>query len=102
MARWGAAVAVACLAFVGCSDGKRYDAESTWRCLAKKGLSVRLETGPDMAEGVKANVSFQHFARGPRDRVSSGGFSFLEKGADARTVRQSFVDNQMRSTGPPR
>ena len=101
MVRWAAAVAAGCLVLAGCSDSSRYSAESTWRCLAKKGLFVRLETGPDMSQGVESSVSFQRLARGPRDKVFSGGFSFLRKGADALEVRQSFVDDRKQIRGGP-
>jgi len=99
----GVTAALACLTLAGCSNSSRYSAGSTWQCLAKKGLWVRLETGPDMAPGVEASVSFQRLARGPRDKVVSGGFSFVRKGRSAEEVRQSFIRNQQRMIGgPPR
>jgi hypothetical protein len=101
MGRWTAAIPLACLILAGCSDSSRYSAESTWRCLAKRGLLVRLETGPDMTRGVEAIVSFQRLASGPRDKVASGGFGFVRKGRDAQDVRQRFIRNREQSVGGP-
>jgi len=111
-------VLVACLALTACSHSEsrprartgapsnRYSAERTWRCLASKNYLVRLESGPEMAKGVESDVSVERLATRRREAVQSGGFSFLAKDADARAVRQGFLDNRKRMEkriigGPP-
>lgn len=95
MLRSAVVVVAVSLSLTACSHGPGdYSAEKTWRCLSKQGLTVRLESSPDLMPGTGALVTFQRLARTPNDAVASGGFAFVRKGSNAEDVKRRFVRNQ--------
>lgn len=102
MIRSAGAVIAASLSLTACAHSSGdYRAESTWRCLANKGLLATLESSPDLTPGVDSSISFQRLATKPKEAVASGGFAFLRKGSRPEDVKKRFANNRRRVIGGP-